>query len=81
MLRRTAAALARALGLHAGKDAPARGKVERRASKPEPAPRPVAKAPAAAPAPAPASPVEPPTPTPPPSQTETLLDYLFGGDG
>jgi phospholipid/cholesterol/gamma-HCH transport system substrate-binding protein len=83
VLSRTATALARALGLQAGEDAPVRGK--RGASLPEPDPRPAAKAPAAAPAPAPAAQAEPPapsaTPTPPPSQSEALLDYLFGGDG
>ncbi|MGZ8694781.1 MAG: MlaD family protein [Gaiellaceae bacterium] len=75
VLQRTAAALARALGLPGGEDAPAPRK-----SQPEPA----TKAPATAPAPEvspQAAPAPSATPSPAPSQNDALLDYLFGGEG
>jgi phospholipid/cholesterol/gamma-HCH transport system substrate-binding protein len=67
VLRRTAAALARALGLPGGDDAPA----ARMADPREPS--------AAVPTPPAAAPQ--PAPTSEPSQTDPLLDYLFGGEG
>ena len=72
VVRRTAAALARALGLPGGDDAPAERETKPRASEPEPEPEPE---PQAEP-PAPSA-----TPTPAPSQSDALLDYLFGGEG
>jgi phospholipid/cholesterol/gamma-HCH transport system substrate-binding protein len=72
VLRRTAIALARELGL----PVPAASKPHRR-----PAPKPAAPKqarPDPPPAPAPAA---PPPAQDRQSQTETLLDYLFGGDG
>jgi hypothetical protein len=75
VLRRTAIALARELGLPVPEvSAPREQPASKRATKPA--------APKQAKPPAPAA-----TPTPAPrakdqqAQTETLLDYLFGGDG
>jgi phospholipid/cholesterol/gamma-HCH transport system substrate-binding protein len=76
VLQRTALALARSLGLKVPERAEPR---KRRAAADEPEKK------AAAPEPTPqATPAPTPEPAPPaedaPSQTETLLDYLFGGD-
>jgi phospholipid/cholesterol/gamma-HCH transport system substrate-binding protein len=76
VLQRTAAVLARALGLPGAEDAPETEATTQRtpAATSEPEPAAVQPAPAEAPAP-------PSTPTPAPSQTDALLDYLFGGEG
>jgi phospholipid/cholesterol/gamma-HCH transport system substrate-binding protein len=80
MLRRTAITLARELGL----PVPERPepKVERPAQKRDTKPAPAKRAPKATwkPAPKP-KPAPAPAPREKRSQTETLLDYLFGGDG
>jgi phospholipid/cholesterol/gamma-HCH transport system substrate-binding protein len=77
VLRRTAVALARSLGLPVPE-----GAEPRKARKPPERKRTRTAAPKATPAPTPAP---APQPAPPAgderSQTETLLDYLFGGDG
>jgi phospholipid/cholesterol/gamma-HCH transport system substrate-binding protein len=74
VVQRTAAALARALGLPGGDDAPA-------PSEPDRQPVPATNGPAAEPTPQAAPPAPSATPTPAPSQSDALLDYLFGGDG
>jgi phospholipid/cholesterol/gamma-HCH transport system substrate-binding protein len=83
VLQRTAVALARSLGLPIPETAePAKKTRQKRpAKRRDAAPKP---APAATPEP-PAAPAPPAEQAPPPeetpSRTETLLDYLFGGDG
>jgi phospholipid/cholesterol/gamma-HCH transport system substrate-binding protein len=87
VLRRTAVALARSLGLPVPK-APKAPEAEPERERPKPQrERTAAPKPAATPQPAPtATPAPKPAPAPAPStdeqrsQTETLLDYLFGGD-
>jgi phospholipid/cholesterol/gamma-HCH transport system substrate-binding protein len=88
VLQRTAAALAKALGLPAPERAAEPRKAKDRkqrkrrdaADKPEKAPAAAEPAPEATPAPqATPQPAAPPAEDEP-SQTETLLDYLFGGD-
>jgi phospholipid/cholesterol/gamma-HCH transport system substrate-binding protein len=89
VLQRTAAALAKALGLPAPKGTAeprkARGPRRERTRRPEKTPVAAETAPKATPAPQ-ATPQATPQadPAPPakdePSKTETLLDYLFGGD-
>ena len=77
VLQRTAAALAGALGLPGGDDAPAATETPAQPEQePEPEPATAVPTPAPTAAPAPSA-----TPSPAPSQTDALLDYLFGSDG